>query len=233
MMKVKDLLLLGAAGLLAFSLMFGGRNYNQRVALSERVTELNIFNSQLFRDNIDKDSLINLSELREVRLDSAYKAKELEFKNLKKKQAKVNAENIRLIAELDKISSDSSYKYLQDSVYFSTIEPKPYGFDSVQVKSIHKDYINRVHLTAINGILEAKVVKLLETCGVCDSLLVEERVQTSLLTHQTVNWGKIYDNEKKKADLFKKLSQQNANKKTFWTITTAIASGIAVAALIL
>ena len=232
-LNLKDILLYAAVGLLCFTVFFGGRNYNQRVTLAEELTEIRIYNASLFSQIVDRDSLLASSDVKYEDLLKSYEAKEAEIAQIKKKKAKVDADKAKLIAELSKISSDSSYSFLQDSVYISSIEPKTYGFDSVQVKEIHADYIGKVHLEKVNSILEAEVVAYVDKCEVCDSLLVESRVQNSLLKSNIVNYKELVDSGEKEAELYKEQAIKNANRKTFWQTVAGVAGIVAVGLAIL
>jgi len=232
-MKLKDLLTYGLVGLLAFTMLFGGRNYQQKIDLGTALTEVSIKNEQLLADNISLSNSITTSDIRYAELDSAYQVADAEVKRIRKGKVKSDAKNAELIAELEKMSSDSSYNFLQDSVYISSIEPKSYGFDSVQVKAIHADYINRVHLEEVNSILEAEVVALVGKGATCDSMNIELKAQNEMFERLAKNYEKLYNNEKNTSKLYKESAKQSANRKTFWTIMTGVASGIAVIGLIL
>ncbi len=204
-----------------------GCQRRKAIHLAESLTELNVKNDLLAKDNKALDK--RLKEEAAWRVTYENKAKLLEAD-----KQRVTVENTKLKNKLkdipdwlNKIPADSSYQYLIQIAYPYSGEMK-YPFNSPQVKDIHKNYAENVIYTALVDTLDAQLLN----CEVLTSLKdsINKSLHRSLLgvTAQKDNMNVLLGNYVEKEKLYVKENNKLHRHVLFYKITTGAAVVIAL-----
>jgi hypothetical protein len=152
---------------------------------TKRITELEAANAIL--DSIKSSNQLVIQELclSNDSLDSVITARSMELFDLSTKYIKVRYDYYDLRASLEGVSSDSSYRYL-DEVAYPTNEEKTYPFSKSQVSSIHLTYLEKLSLVDMNQNLELQV-------AVSDTIIKNQVKYISNLQHVNYKLEENYE----------------------------------------
>ena len=224
-MKFKDILLVGAVILLLTGGVFGDRTLKTNAELEGKVELLQYKEDSLLNAIATRDSNLVVYDYTQSKLLRKVDSLESINKTIDRNRIRVERENRELVALVDKVSSDSSYKFTQE-VWKTGIKEKSYGYDSLQVQEAHRTILENQGLTEVNSVLISQVVLKDEQLVVKDSLLSTANLQLIDLGDNNMDLGEVVVIEMEKNRLFKKqLELQNKNVR-FFKVTTGIA-GIA------
>jgi hypothetical protein len=226
--QVKNGIIIALIILLGLAGIFGSKAIKR---YQKSVDALNAINNGLNQQIKLRDITIKYTEGlvkgRDAKIDSmnkAFKAKDQVIAGL---TGKLND----AIAQLNGITSDSSYQFLIKIAYVFPGEMK-YLFNALQIHGIHSDYLVARNAEQVIPVYQIQIATCKSEFVVRDSIeLGLKKViglqQANITDCQKINGNKdtiIKDNEKALA--------KAERRKTFWKITTGGASAIAILALL-
>lgn len=217
--------------LLIVSFVRGGCSRQDAANLLHQVTGLDIQINNLQSENkILVDSLV--SEVQKRMMLQREKDSLLNIKLGLDKDNEVMRKRIASIPQwILNIPADSSYKYLQEKAYPYAGE-KRFPFNEPQVKNIHADYLENQELNSLVFVMQAQLVNCEKIGELADSVSLSFQKSYSMVMSQNSNLQQQFNTSQQKAGILEKGLTKANRGKTFWRITTAIASVVAIVALL-
>jgi len=160
---MKELKLLKTIGLIALvifltlSLTSNSCSRRSILDLNERLTSLSLQNDDLEKGINERENTILRIEVEKKVLREAYLKLSEQKDSLEKNEEWFKKEYWRMKAEIVRISTDSSYNWLQLVAYPFGEEKKPYAFGGLQVKAIHLDKVDYDNKVSLVGNLELQL----------------------------------------------------------------------------
>lgn len=221
--RIKTVGIIVLALLFVVSLVQNGCSRSELNHMVEKITGLNVQNDILKKDISEKDSLLIASkDSVRVLKDSIFKVQSrtraLEFENVR-----LGREYNSLAAELIKISADSSYSFLDREAY-------PYGgvkkfpFSEPQIKGIHKTYLEKEQLLAMNNNLESQKEELFKEIALRDALEVEVSSAMNVMQETRRDMEQIIENKDEEIKMKEKQAKKQKRRNVLKIIGVGIAS---------
>lgn len=213
--------------LFVLSMIKHGCNRAHTEDLVERITGLNIQND-ILRDSIDyrEKQIKNLRDSIDRAADTLIVLVH-ENKKLKSKISVLEKEKRDVRANAEKMSSDSSYAFLNNEAYPFDGEKK-YLFNEPQIKEIHLTYLDNIACQGILKETNSLVDNLNDQLSLKDSQI--EQLESSLILHSEniMAYSRIVDNKDEEVTLYQKELKEEKKKTLFWKIAGGIGIGVGI-----
>lgn len=204
------------------SVSINGCNRKQAEVFVEKITGLNIQNDILSLSNKKLDSALVDEKIWRKVFEQKAESLDRQKTLLLEENQKLRNKLALVPSTLIHITSDSSYKYLQEVAYNYPGELK-YPFNEPQVKGIHQSYLENGILTQLVDTLEKQVFNCQEITQNKDSISKSFEKSMNILSEKGMNYEKIVGNYSEKEDLYKKENKKLKRQKIFYKVTTGIA----------
>jgi hypothetical protein len=222
--KIKNYLIIALIAIVVLFGVFGGqkvRKYQEELALLKMdKTRLELLNSKLTTEIKVKQDTIKKQDAKILELMKLFMAKDKEVLVL-------NGKLRDALGKLEGITSDSSYKFLQEIAYKFPGEMK-YLFNQLQLRGIHSDYLVARSSEQTIPLLNAQVKNCEEQFALREAVNAKLKEVITLKDEQLSNCELInLDNAMMIEDL---TWQRDAEKrrKNFWRFTASVAGGVAI-----
>lgn len=222
--KIKSVLVIALVAIIVLFGIFGGRKvrkYQEEIAsLKYDKTSLSVQNKLLEEKVKMQADTIKKKDARIEELMKLFRAKDKEIADL-------SLDLNEALKKLNGITSDESYKFLQEIAYNFPGE-LTYLFNQLQVRGIHSDYLIARSSEKTIPALTAQINNAKEQFIARDSLNAHLNGLISLKEEQLANCQLINsDNDMMIEDLEMQRNKER-HRKNFWRFTSAVAGGVAI-----
>lgn len=222
--KVKNGLIIALIVIIGLFGLFGGRTvkrYQKEIAslkYDKTSLQLQITNRELVI-KFQQDSIKKLDAEKE-RIMVLFKAKDKQIVGL-------TADLNNALSQLNGITSDSSYQFLQHIAYNYPGALK-YLFNELQIKYIHSDYLTARSSEKIIPVLTSQVNDCKVQFGIRDNIESGLKDVIGLQKQNLTDCQKInQDNDKIIKDTEKQRDKEK-HRKNFWRFTASVATGVTI-----
>lgn len=208
-------LIIGLVVALSISILIGMKINSRLTEASYHIQSLEMLKSALTKERQRLDSLIGFYQYSITLRDTIIAQKGREISRQISRIVVLENNFKKIQSDIDKITADSSYNYL------NTIMPKQseqkYGFDSIQVKTIHRTFLERDELRNINLEYSFATGNLLTAIHLRDAQIQDLRSLNDAYISKEAIMRKDQEFDKETIDgLNKSLKQQKRQKN--WII---------------
>lgn len=222
--KVKNYLIIALVAIIVLFGIFGGRKVKKfQDEITALKTEKNILeekNKELEKAVQSKIDTIKIKDARIEELMKLFRIKDKQINDLK-------TDLQEALTELNGITSDSSYQFLQQIAYNFPGTLK-FLFNELQVRGIHSDYLKARSSEQVIPALTSQINNCKEQFLARESLEKSLRDLVDLKSQQLSNCELINnDNEGMIEDITAQRDKER-HRKNFWRFTSAVAGGVAV-----
>lgn len=221
--RVKTIGIIILLVLFGISIFNNGCSRSEFETMVEKVTGLNVQNDILQKDIKLRDSILlakqdSITLLEQKIILSKKRERELESDN-----DKLRKDYDDIASDLIEISSDSSYSFL-DHVAYPYKGVKKYPFNEVQVKGIHRTYLEHQGLLALNDNLNEQKDELYHQIYLKDSLATETYSTMSLMKSNREDLEEVIVNKDEEIKINEKALKKAKRRKIFGMIGVGTAS---------
>ena len=198
--------------------IFGGKAVTK---FNEDIATLKYANKGLGMQIIDRDLQIKAEQNRANKKQTTIDSCMIAFKSKDKKIRELEKDLDSALAQLDGITSDSSYVFLTTIAYNfpGTME---YLFNSYQVKGIHADWIKARGMEKIIPQLKNQISNCEYQFGVRDSLVKHLNKIVDLQDKNLKDCSQMNENNKAVITDLEKTRDKEKRRKGFWRTVAAI-----------
>lgn len=218
MNKIKNILIVVLFSAIGLMFLFGGKKAGKFEA---DIAYMKGQNAMLEQKIIEKDSLIASENCRIDSLKKVNDSLQLQAGKLSAEKQKAIKQRDEALAQLQTISTDSSYLFLQ-SVAYNFPGTLRYLFNELQVRGIHSDFIKLQTSEKIIYTLE----KQANNCGLRVKNLedISAGFENNILLKDAniADYKSIIENDSLMISDLDKTARKERNRKNFWRSTTGI-----------